>query len=166
MKKKKEVINKREKNRKKEEKLEFEKNREEKKKPIKEKISKIFIKKRKNQEEDSEENSKINILDTLKDGLGLINHDKIIAQKSKKTKLVKNDNFDNTILKAFEKLTSLNEKKNKKEKNKIAKNSGNKNIHFLDKVIQKSNAGKNKKNKMHIFLGPKIMKKINKFSDF
>ena len=125
MKKKKEVINKREKNRKKEEKLEFEKNREEKKKTIKEKISKIFIKKRKNQEEDSEENSKINILDTLKDGLGLINHDKIIAQKSKKTKLVKNDNFDNTILKAFEKLTSLNEKKNKKEKNKITKNSGN-----------------------------------------
>ena len=30
-----------------------------------------------------------------------------------------------------------------------------KNIHFLDKVIQKLNGGKDKKNKMHIFIGPK-----------
>ena len=39
--------------------------------------------------------------------------------------------------------------------NTVLKTEGNKNIHFLDKVIQKLNAGKDKKNKMHIFLGPK-----------
>ena len=39
--------------------------------------------------------------------------------------------------------------------NTVLKTEGNKNIHFLDKVIQKLNSGKDKKNKMHIFLGPK-----------
>ena len=39
--------------------------------------------------------------------------------------------------------------------NTVLKTEGNKNIHFLDKVIQKLNVGKDKKNKMHIFLGPK-----------
>ena len=39
--------------------------------------------------------------------------------------------------------------------NTVLKTEGNKNIHFLDKVIQKLNTGKDKKNKMHIFLGPK-----------
>ena len=38
--------------------------------------------------------------------------------------------------------------------NKVFKTE-QKNIHFLDKVIQKLNSGKDKKNKMHIFINPK-----------
>ena len=38
--------------------------------------------------------------------------------------------------------------------NTVIKTEG-KNIHFLDKVIQKLNGGKDKKNKMNIFIGPK-----------
>ena len=39
--------------------------------------------------------------------------------------------------------------------NTVLKTEGNKNINFLDKVIQKLNSGKDKKNKMHIFIQPK-----------
>ena len=39
--------------------------------------------------------------------------------------------------------------------NTVLKTEGNKNINFLDKVIQKLNSGKHKKNKMHIFIQPK-----------
>ena len=39
--------------------------------------------------------------------------------------------------------------------NNVLKTEPKNGIHFLDKVIQKLNAGKDKKNKMHIFIGPK-----------
>ena len=39
--------------------------------------------------------------------------------------------------------------------NNVLKTEPKNSIHFLDKVIQKLNAGKDKKNKMHIFIGPK-----------
>ena len=39
--------------------------------------------------------------------------------------------------------------------NTVLKTEGNKNINFLDKVIQKLNSGKDMKNKMHIFIQPK-----------
>ena len=121
--KKKEEIKKKEKEKLKEEKRE-QTNKEDKNE--KSKIQKLFSKnlktKKKKKKSYEEENSKINILKETKDGLGLINNsDKQYKTKSQNLKLNvgKNsnqiENFENNIIKAYEKLSSFYKSdKNKK----------------------------------------------------
>ena len=108
---KKEEMIKKEKKKKKEEKRE---NNIKEKNNDNPKIPKLFNKnlkskkksKKEYDEESSEENSKINIITSSKDGLSLINKSNI-KSKSKKMKENQSENFENNIIKTYEKLSTF-----------------------------------------------------------
>ena len=178
------IIKKKKEDKKIKEKIKEKKKEEEKENKEKEKrnenikIPKLFNKnlkskrKRQNDFQYSEENSKINIINTSKDGIDIINDDNIRKenkQKSKKLKLnIRKENqseeFENNIIKAYEKLSTFSKKEKNNKNEDIVYNPD---LISCLKLCEKKlrNALNILKNNKNILLNRNIMDKLSRLTE-
>ena len=178
------IIKKKKEDKKIKEKIKEKKKEEEKENKEKEKrnenikIPKLFNKnlkskrKRQNDFEYSEENSKINIINSSKYGLDIINDDNIRKenkQKSKKLKLnIRKENqseeFENNIIKAYEKLSIFSKKEKNNKNEDIVYNPD---LISCLKLCEKKlrNALNILKNNKNIILNRNIMDKLSRLTE-
>ena len=123
-------------------------------------------------EENSEENSKINIINTSKDEFDIINNNNINKEsKPRSTKLRlnitkennQNDNFENNIIKAYEKLSEFYKNKNNNKKDIVYNPELISRLKLTEKKLR--NALNILKQDKNIIINRNIMDKLSRLTE-